>query len=208
MTFVIAIDGPAASGKGTLARKLAQKYGFSHLDTGLLYRATAAGVLANKSSIDNENEAARVARNLDVDHLDREILSAHAVGEVASQVAVMPKVRAALLTLQQNFAKREPGAVLDGRDIATVICPDANVKLFVTASAEVRAKRRYTEVSGKGDDTSYETILDDIILRDQRDQNRTEAPLKASEDAYLIDTSKMDIETAFQTACGYVESSR
>lgn len=208
MTFVIAIDGPAASGKGTLARRLSEKYGYYHLDTGLLYRATAFELLKIGSRLDDEKRAANVAYGLDPATFNRAALSAHAVGDAASKVAVMPSVRAALFDVQQNFAKQEPGAVLDGRDITTVICPDANVKLFVTASPEVRATRRFLEAKSKGDTTSFDDILADIIKRDQRDQNRQDAPLTITADAHLIDTSKMDIETAFQTACNYVEQSR
>ena len=208
MTFVIAIDGPAASGKGTLARRLAKKYHFHHLDTGLLYRATAAELLKLGSRLDDESRAADVAYHLGLNKLDREILSAHEVGEAASKVAVMPLVRAALFEVQQAFAKQEPGAILDGRDIATVICPDADVKLFVTASAEVRATRRFLEAQSKSDTAIFDDILDDILKRDERDQNRKIAPLTITADAHLIDTSKMDIETAFQTACDHVEQSR
>ena len=208
MPFVIAIDGPAASGKGTLARKLAERYAFQHLDTGLLYRGTAAALLDAGKSLDDESIAEEAARALDLAALDREVLSAHGVGDAASRVAAMPAVRQALLEVQRAFANQEPGAVLDGRDIATVICPNANVKLFITATPEVRAERRHKEALGRGDDIAFETILDDIKRRDERDQRRAEAPLIASGDADLIDTSKMDIETAFQTACDIVERSR
>lgn len=207
MTFVIAIDGPAASGKGTLARKLAEKYNFHHLDTGLLYRATAARLLALGSRLDDEARAARVAAELDLNTLDRTTLSDHTVGEAASKVANMPEVRAALFELQQHFSKQEPGAVLDGRDIATVICPDAELKLFITASLEARAMRRFREIESKGNIATYENILADIQRRDARDQNRSVAPLTVTADTHLIDTTKMDIETAFQTACDYVEQS-
>ena len=208
MTFVIAIDGPAASGKGTLARRLSEKYGFHHLDTGLLYRATASELLAQCAPLDDEKRAADIASNLDLTKLDRTVLSAHTVGNAASKVAAMPMVRAALFKLQQSFAKKEPGAVLDGRDITSVVCPNADVKLFITASAEVRAERRFLESTSKGDKTSYDTILADIIKRDERDQNRQDSPLTITQDAHLIDTTKMDIETAFLTACDYVERSR
>lgn len=208
MPFVIAIDGPAASGKGTLARKLAERYGLKHLDTGLLYRGTAWALLDAGKPLDDETIAEAAARALELTSLDREILSAHGVGDAASRVAAMPTVRQALLEAQRAFAAQEPGAVLDGRDIATVICPDADVKMFITATADVRAMRRHKEALGKGDNTAFETILDDIKRRDERDERRAEAPLIASGDADLIDTSKMDIETAFQTACDIVERSR
>ena len=208
MTFVIAIEGPAASGKGTHARKLAQRFGLKHLDTGLLYRGTAAALLEAGGSLQDEAAAEAAARALDLTKLDREILSAHGIGEAASKVAAMASVRQALLEAQQAFANVDTGAILDGRDIGTVICPSANVKMFITASAEERARRRHKEALGKGDDVTFETILADIERRDERDQRRAEAPLVAAEDAHLIDTSKMDIETAFQTACDIVERSR
>lgn len=208
MTFVIAIDGPAASGKGTLGRRLAEKYGLHHLDTGLLYRATAAALLAEGSELSDADKAVAAARRLDLSALDRATLSSHAIGDAASQIAALPSVRAALLTAQKSFARKTPGAVLDGRDITTVICPDADVKLFVTASPNVRARRRFAETAMKGEATTYEAVLADIIRRDARDSARTDAPLTHHPDAHLIDTTEMDIETAFQTACAYVEQSR
>ncbi|MBA4781948.1 MAG: (d)CMP kinase [Rhizobiales bacterium] len=208
MTFVIAIDGPAASGKGTLGRRLAEKYGLHHLDTGLLYRATAAAVLAEGSRLSDADKAVAAARRLDLSALDRATLSSHAIGDAASQIAALPSVRAALLTAQKSFARKTPGAVLDGRDITTVICPDADVKLFVTASPEVRARRRLAETEMKGEATTYEAVLADIMRRDARDSARADAPLTHHPDAHLIDTTEMDIETAFQTACAYVEQSR
>lgn len=208
MTFVIAIDGPAASGKGTLAARLALKYGYYHLDTGLLYRGVAAALLEQNTMLDDEEAAKTAACALDLSKLDKDMLSAHSIGDAASKVAALACVRDALLTVQRIFAEQEPGAVLDGRDIGSVICPNADLKLFVTASANVRAKRRFKQAQGRGDLISYEDILADIIKRDERDQRRDQAPLVAAEDAHLIDTSKMDIETAFQTACGYVEKLR
>lgn len=198
--FIIAIDGPAASGKGTLARNLAAHYGFHHLDTGLTYRAVAKALIDQGLPLDDEAIAARVARELDLKGLDRNVLSAHEIGEAASKVAVMPQVRRALVEAQRQFAENLPGTVLDGRDIGTVVCPDAPVKLYITASAEVRAERRYQEMRAKNADVDYNVVLDDLKRRDERDMNRSASPLKPASDAHLIDTSKMDIEAAFLEA--------
>ncbi|MEO1066313.1 MAG: (d)CMP kinase [Pseudomonadota bacterium] len=208
MSFVIAIDGPAASGKGTLARRLATELGFHHLDTGLLYRGVALSMLHKGYPLDDEERATQIASTLDLSGLDRDILSDHRIGEAASKVAVMPKVRAALLQAQRGFAGQAPGAVLDGRDIATVVFPEADVKLFVTANTQVRAWRRFKEAEAKGDTTSFEEIHADIEKRDARDKNRTDAPLVVDPDAHLIDTSEMSIEAAFQTVLGIVEKTR
>ena len=198
--FIIAIDGPAASGKGTLARNLATHYGFHHLDTGLTYRAVAKALLDQGLPLDNEAIAARAAQKLDLKGLDRTVLSAHDIGEAASKVAVMPEVRRALVEAQRKFAENLPGTVLDGRDIGTVVCPDAPVKLYITASAEVRAERRFNEMRAKNADADYNEVLDDLKRRDERDMNRSASPLKPASDAHLIDTSKMDIEAAFLEA--------
>ncbi|WP_312420441.1 (d)CMP kinase [Shinella sp.] len=200
MTFTIAIDGPAAAGKGTLSRRIAEVYGFHHLDTGLTYRATAKALLDRGLPLDDEAVAADVARGLDLAGLDRSVLSAHAIGEAASKIAVMPSVRRALVEAQRGFAVREPGTVLDGRDIGTVVCPDAPVKLYVTASAEVRARRRYDEILAGGGAADYGTILEDIRRRDERDMGRADSPLKPADDAHLLDTSEMSIEAAFSAA--------
>ncbi|MCJ8149382.1 (d)CMP kinase [Shinella sedimenti] len=200
MTFTIAIDGPAAAGKGTLSRRIAEVYGFHHLDTGLTYRATAKALLDRGLPLDDEAVAADVARSLDLAGLDRSVLSAHAIGEAASKIAVMPSVRRALVEAQRGFAAREPGTVLDGRDIGTVVCPDAPVKLYVTASAEVRARRRYDEIVAGGGAADYGTILEDIRRRDERDMGRADSPLKPADDAHLLDTSEMSIEAAFSAA--------
>ncbi|AXS42369.1 (d)CMP kinase [Breoghania sp. L-A4] len=202
--MIIAIDGPAASGKGTLARRLAAHLGLKHLDTGLLYRAVAAELLNRGLPLDDEATAAEVASGLDTGALDRDMLSAHEVGEAASKVAVMPAVRAALLKLQRDFAAT--GAVLDGRDIGTVICPDADVKLFVTASAQVRARRRTDELAARGKAADFDAILADLVKRDARDAGRAVAPLKQTADAHLLDTSEMDIETAFRKAVDIIDS--
>lgn len=198
--FIIAIDGPAASGKGTLARNLATHYGFHHLDTGLTYRAVAKALIDQGLPLDDEAIAAHAAQELDLKGLDRTVLSAHEIGEAASKVAVMPEVRRALVEAQRKFAENLPGTVLDGRDIGTVVCPDAPVKLYITASAEVRAERRFNEMRAKNADADYNEVLDDLKRRDERDMNRSASPLKPASDAHLIDTSKMDIEAAFLEA--------
>jgi cytidylate kinase len=198
--FTIAIDGPAASGKGTLARRIAEAYGYHHLDTGLTYRAVAKTLMDQNMPLDDEFLAEKAARAVDLSKLDRSVLSAHDIGEGASKVAVMPAVRRALVAAQQTFAMRPPGAVLDGRDIGTIVCPDAPVKLYITASAEARAKRRYDEIKSNGGGGSYEEILEDLTRRDARDMGRTDSPLKPADDAHLLDTTEMDIETAFLNA--------
>ncbi len=194
--LVIAIDGPAASGKGTLARRLADHYGLPHLDTGLTYRAVARALLLEDLSLDDENLAEQVAAALDLSALDRDQLSEYGVGEAASRVAVMPAVRRALVAKQRDFASTPPGAVLDGRDIGTVVCPDAHVKLYVTASPEARALRRHQDAP----EVSYDDVLADIARRDARDMGRTDSPLRPADDAHLLDTTQMDIEAAFQAA--------
>jgi cytidylate kinase len=198
--LIIAIDGPAASGKGTLARRLADHYGLSHLDTGLTYRAVALALMTEDLPLDDAGLAAQVAGRLDFATLDRAALSAHGVGEAASRVAVLPEVRRVLVAKQQAFATGLPGAVLDGRDIGTVVCPNADVKLYVTASAEVRAARRAGEIVASGGAADEAGILADIMRRDARDAGRTDSPLKPADDAHLLDTSQMDIEAAFLAA--------
>ncbi|WP_104662476.1 (d)CMP kinase [Ensifer adhaerens] len=200
MTFTIAIDGPAAAGKGTLSRRIAEEYGFHHLDTGLTYRATAKALLDAGLPLDDEAVAETMAREVELAGLDRSVLSAHAIGEAASKIAVMPAVRRALVEAQRAFSLREPGTVLDGRDIGTVVCPDAPVKLYVTASPEVRAKRRFDEIVGNGQPADYQAIFEDVKKRDERDMGRADSPLRPAEDAHLLDTSEMSIEAAFQAA--------
>lgn len=200
MTFIIAIDGPAAAGKGTLSRKIAEAYGFHHLDSGLTYRATAKALLDEGLPLDDEAVAEKIARAIDLGGLDRAILSQHHIGEAASKIAVMPSVRRALVEAQRVFSEREPGTVIDGRDIGTVVCPNAPVKLYVTASPEVRARRRYEEIIANGGSANYEAIFDDVRKRDERDMGRAESPLKPADDAHLLDTSEMSIEAAFQAA--------
>lgn len=204
--FIVAIDGPAASGKGTLARNLAGHFGFHHLDTGLTYRAVAKALLDEGLPLDDELVAEQTARSVDLSKLDRAVLAAHRIGEAASKVAVMPAVRRALVEAQRTFAGRKPGAILDGRDIGTVVCPDADVKFFVTASAAVRARRRYQEIIGSGNAADLKEIEEDLLRRDARDSERADSPLVAAADAHLLDTSEMDIETAFLEARRRIEA--
>jgi cytidylate kinase len=206
MGVVIAIDGPAAAGKGTLSRQIAEEYGFHHLDTGLTYRATAKALLDAGLPLDDEAVAEKMAREVELSGLDRDILSAHAIGEAASKIAVMPKVRRALVEAQQAFSKKTPGTVLDGRDIGTVVCPDASVKLYVTASADVRAKRRYDEIVARGGAAEYAEIFADVKTRDERDMGRADSPLKPASDAHLLDTSEMGIEAAFRAAKSLIDA--
>ncbi|MBE1289247.1 MAG: (d)CMP kinase [Rhodobacteraceae bacterium] len=192
MIFTVAIDGPAAAGKGTISRRLADQFGFAHLDTGLLYRAVGAKVADGAAP-------EMAAQNLTAADLARTDLRSHAAGQAASKVAVIPEVRSALVTFQREFARQSGGAVLDGRDIGTVICPDADLKLFITARPEVRAHRRYLELGG-----DEAQILNEIIERDSRDMSRADAPLRAAEDAVVIDTSDLDIEAAVRLAAEHV----
>jgi len=203
--MIIAVDGPAASGKGTLARRLARHYGLHHLDTGLIYRAVALKVLKAGGRPEDEAAAVAAAGNLELNGLDNEELRSSAAGEAASIVAAMPAVRRAVLALQRTFAGRPGGAVLDGRDIGTVVCPDADVKLFVTASPEERARRRHEELRAGGSDVNYGEVLAEINARDERDSARAVAPLKPADDAHLLDTSDLDIEAAFRAAVAIIE---
>ena len=204
--FVIAIDGPAASGKGTLARNLATHYHLPHLDTGLTYRAVADALLKANELLDNENTAIKIAKSLDFSQLDPDHLSNNEIGEAASKVAVMPGLRETLVAVQRQFAEQTNGAVLDGRDIGTVVCPDASVKLYIVASPEARAERRYREILSKGKTADYDKILADLIQRDERDMNRKQSPLKPAPDAHLLDTTKLSIESAFKAACAVVDT--
>ncbi len=203
--MIIAIDGPAASGKGTLAKLIALHFGFPCLDTGLLYRAVARDVIAAGADLDDENAAAHAARTLDPMTLGDEGLRSPGVGDKASIVAKFPSVRSALLAFQREFAHRPPGAVLDGRDIGTVVCPDADVKLYVTAALEIRAQRRYSELLSRGEVVEYERVLGIIRGRDERDAGRADAPMKAAADALLLDTSNLDIDSALDAAIGLIK---
>ena len=205
-SFVVAIDGPAASGKGTISRRLAKEFGFHHLDTGLTYRAVAKALLDQGLPLDDVAVAESVAKDLDLSDLDPSVLAVHEVGNAASKVAVMPSVRKILVQAQQSFALKSPGTILDGRDIGTVVCPDANVKIFVIADAQTRAKRRYDEAVSKGRDLDFQQVLEDILARDARDMGRKDSPMRQADDALLLDTSKMDIETAFYEASAMVKA--
>ncbi|WP_170790350.1 (d)CMP kinase [Ruegeria lacuscaerulensis] len=193
MSFTVAIDGPAAAGKGTISKGVAAHFGFAHLDTGLLYRAVGRRTLEGMEPI-------AAAEALTAEELQQGDLRTAEIAQAASKVAVIPEVRAALVDFQRAFARRVGGAVLDGRDIGTVICPEAEAKLFVTASAEVRAERRYLELSTKGDDVTREQVLADVRERDARDAERSTAPMKPAEDAVLLDTSDLSVEEALAQA--------
>jgi len=205
---IIAIDGPAASGKGTIGKRLAAHYGLRHLDTGLLYRAVAKALLDAGQRPDDAAAAVAAAKALDPAGFDEAALKTPAVGEAASIVSAIPGVRDALLAFQRDFAAKPPGAVLDGRDIGTVICPDADVKIFVTATPEVRAARRAAEYRAQGRQIDDATVLADIRQRDDRDRNRAAAPLRQAADAHLLDTTNMAISTAIRAAIDIVEATR
>ncbi len=202
MSFTVAIDGPAAAGKGTIARAVARHFGFAHLDTGLLYRATGRRTLDGTPPL----EAARALQATDL--ADEAVLRTEDVGQAASRVAALPEVRAALVDFQRAFATRLGGAVLDGRDIGTVICPEAPVKLFVTATDAVRARRRFEELHAKGHDVTLESVAADLATRDARDQGRTDAPLRPAEDARVLDTSEMSIDEAVAAAIARIDAAR
>jgi cytidylate kinase len=206
--MIIAIDGPAASGKGTLAARLAAHYGLRHLDSGLLYRAVAKAVLDAGHRPDDARRAVAAARSLDPAKLDAAALKSQAIGEAASVVSAIAEVRAALVDFQKAFAAAPPGAVLDGRDIGTVICPDADVKIFVTATPQVRAQRRALEFRRGGGAVDQAEVLADILRRDARDTARAVAPLKPAADAHVLDTTALDIEGAFAAALAIVERAR
>ena len=202
MIFTVAIDGPAASGKGTIGRAVAVRFGFAHLDTGLLYRAVGVQALEDGQGVLDPHWAAEIARRLAPEALARPDLRTARAGQAASKVAALPEVRAALLDFQRRFARAEGGAVLDGRDIGTVICPEAEAKLFVVASDAARAARRQAELGSE----SFEAVLADLRARDARDAGRDVAPMVAAEDALLLDTTDLSIDAAVAEAVAYVQS--
>lgn len=206
--MIIAIDGPSASGKGTIGRLLAEKYGFFHLDTGLLYRAVAALLKEAGAPGDDEDAAVRAARSLKTADLENPLLRTQEMGELASIVAAIPRVREALLEVQRTLANTPPGAVVDGRDIGTVICPNADVKLYVTASLEERARRRHLEACKMGAHVPFEDTLEKTRTRDARDSTRSASPLSRAQDAVLLDTTIWDITGAFEEAVRIVEKAR
>jgi cytidylate kinase len=206
--MIIAVDGPAASGKGTIARRLADVYGLHHLDTGLIYRAVAKAVIDAGYSPDNAERAIAAAVALDPTEFDEKSLKAQPITEAASVVAAIPEVRQALMNFQRQFATKPPGAVLDGRDIGTVIAPGADVKLFVVATPGERAKRRTLELLARGEPVEEQDILADLLRRDERDSRRTAAPLKAAPDAHLLDTTHLSIDAAFRAAVEIIEAVR
>ena len=206
--MIIAIDGPAASGKGTIAKQIAAVYGLHHLDTGLLYRAVAKAVLDSGAAPGDVAQATAAAIALDPAKFDENALKAQKITEAASVVAAIPEVRQALMNYQREFAMRPPGAVLDGRDIGTVIAPGADVKLFVTATPEVRAARRVLELRARGESADEKEVLADLLRRDERDSKRTAAPLKPAPDAHLLDTTHLSIDAAFRAAVDIIEAVR
>jgi cytidylate kinase len=206
--MIIAIDGPAASGKGTLGKRLAAHFGLRHLDTGLLYRAVAKALLDAGRPLDDRAHAVAAAKALDPARFDEQALKGHAIGEAASIVSAIPEVREALLAFQRDFAAKPPGAVLDGRDIGTVICPDADMKIFVIAAPQERARRRAAELKAAGQPADEASILEDIKRRDERDRSRSVAPLVPAPDAYELDTTHLDVNAAVAAAIDLVEKKK
>ena len=206
--MIIAIDGPAASGKGTLGKRLAAYYGYRHLDTGVIYRAVAYALMSAGADLRDEARAVKAALELDPEKFGNPILKTQKVGVAASVVSAIPRVREALVNFQRQFAADPPGAVLDGRDIGTVICPHADVKIFVVADPRVRAQRRTEEARARGEAADEAAVLADILKRDERDRNRAAAPLKQAADAYLLDNTNLDIEAGVRAAIDIVEAVR
>ena len=203
--MIIAIDGPAASGKGTLGKRLAAHFGLRHLDTGLIYRAVAKALLDAGHPLEDAARATAAAQALDPAGFDEKMLKGHAIGEAASIVSAIPDVRSALIAFQRDFAAAPPGAVLDGRDIGTVICPSADVKIFVVAAPEERARRRAVELRQAGEPADEAAILADILRRDERDRSRAVAPLKPAAEAVVLDTTTLNVEAAVAAAVAIVE---
>jgi cytidylate kinase len=205
--MLIAVDGPAAAGKGSLSLKLAEHFDFARLDTGLIYRAVAMKVLKTEGS-NSKKDAVEIAQLLSLNDMNTKGLRNEEVGIMASKIAIIPEVRNILLRFQRNFAANPPnnklGAVLDGRDIGTVVCPNANFKLFVTASPEVRAERRFKELQDRGEEAIRSAILQDIIDRDERDRSRSVSPLMPAQDAYILETSTLDLDAVFKIALNYI----
>ncbi len=206
--MIIAIDGPAASGKGTLGKRLAHHYGYRHLDTGVIYRAVAKALLDAGADLADEERAVAAALELDPEKFGDPVLKTQEVGNAASVISAIPRVREALVNFQRQFAADPPGAVLDGRDIGTVICPEADVKIFVVADPAVRARRRTMEARGRGEDADEALVLADILRRDERDRNRPVAPLRPAPDAHVLDNSNLDIEGGVRAAIAIVEAVR
>jgi cytidylate kinase len=206
--MIIAVDGPSAAGKGTLARGLAKALGFHFLDTGALYRAVGLLMLRHHKALDDAVSAARFATTLDPAAISDADLRTEEVAHAASRISVYPQVRANLLQFQRDFARRQPGAVLDGRDIGTVVCPDADLKFFVTAATDVRARRRFDELSGQGHAVTYEAVLEDVMARDERDANRATAPTTMASDAIMIDTSELTAEEVLTAVLEVVKDHR
>ncbi|MBX9650636.1 MAG: (d)CMP kinase [Xanthobacteraceae bacterium] len=206
--MIIAIDGPAASGKGTLGKRLAHHYGYRHLDTGVIYRAVAQALLEIGAELTDEAAAVAVAMEIDPEKFGNPILKTQMVGDAASVVSAIPKVREVLVNFQRQFAADPPGAVLDGRDIGTVICPDADVKIFVVADPVVRARRRTLEARARGEAADEALVLADILKRDERDKNRAAAPLRQADDAHVLDNSELDIEAGVRAAIAIVDAVR
>jgi CMP/dCMP kinase len=202
--MIIAVDGPSAAGKGTIARAIATHLGYHFLDTGSLYRMVGLAMINAGKSANDVAAAVNFAKTLDPAKIQDRDLRTETVAAMASEVAAIPEVRTALLEFQRQFAKREPGAVLDGRDIGTIVCPDADLKFFVTASTQVRATRRRAELNTLGIQADYETVLDDIRARDERDANRKSAPTKQADDAIMIDTSELDREEVIAAVMGVI----
>ena len=204
--MIIAMDGTVASGKGTLARRLAGFYGLQHLDTGVLYRAVGMAALRTGTSFADEPALGDIAASLDLSEFDESDLRSAEAGQAASKVAVLPQVRAALLDFQRAFARQKGGAILDGRDIGTVVCPEANVKFWVDADIRVRAERRWKELVGRGDTLTFDDVLADLKARDDRDRNRSVAPMTQAADAHLLDTTELSIDAAVEKARSIIDA--